>query len=264
MLTSPADSRDELAHLRVDSVTAGYGSVPVIKDVSIAVQKGEVVAIIGPNGAGKSTLLKAITGSLTVSTGSVTAGGVDVTHLRTEKIARAGVGYVPQARHIFPRLTVRENLEMGGYTLNRKEVGARVDEVLESFPALSALGKRKAGNLSGGEGKMLAIARVLMTRPSIMILDEPTADLAPRIVSRFLEEQVIELARRGAAVLVVEQRAREILAVSSWAYIMRAGRVEVSQAAAEMRVREDIAQIFLGRVEDVSRSGQTYSVDSRQ
>lgn len=240
------DNRDVAAYLRIEALTAGYGGGTVIKDVSLSVPRGEVVAIIGPNGAGKSTVLKAIMGSLNVSAGTVTAEDVDITCLRAHEITRAGIGYVPQTNHIFPRLSVRENLEIGGYTLRRREVGARVDEVLEGFPALKALRNRRAGNLSGGEGKMLAIARALVTRPSVLLLDEPTADLAPRIASRFLEEQVAELASRGTAVLVVEQRAREILAVASWAYLMRAGQVDLSEPAERMRARDDITQIFLG------------------
>ncbi|BEP14018.1 ABC transporter ATP-binding protein [Acidothermaceae bacterium B102] len=240
------DHVDEAGYLRIEGLTAGYGATTILRNVSISVSKGEIVAVIGPNGAGKSTLLKAITGALTVTGGTVTAGDRNITAMKTHEIARAGVGYVPQTRHIFPRLSVRENLEMGGYSLPKKEVGPRVDEVLEGFPGIAALQSRSAGNLSGGEAKMLAIARVLMTRPSVLLLDEPTADLAPRIAGRFLEEQVAGLASQGVAALVVEQRAREILGVASWAYLMRAGQVDLSQAAGEMRARDDIAQIFLG------------------
>lgn len=240
------DHRDVTGYLRVDGLTAGYGAATILRDVSISVPKGEVTAIIGPNGAGKSTLLKAITGALDVTGGTVNAGERNITGMRTHEIARAGIGYVPQTHHIFPRLSVRENLEMGGYTLPRKEVSSRVEEVLEGFPALAALQQRQAGNLSGGEAKMVAIARVLMTRPTVLLLDEPTADLAPRIAGRFLEEQVATLAVLGTAALVVEQRAREILAVASWAYLMRAGQVHLSQPAEDMRARDDIAQMFLG------------------
>jgi ABC-type branched-subunit amino acid transport system ATPase component len=241
-----ANGRESAAQLRVEQLTAGYGSGPVIRDVSLTVGRGEIVAVIGPNGSGKSTLLKAITGAIHVSSGKVSVDGRDITHLRTDVIARSGVGYVAQMRHVFPRLTVRENLEMGGYTLRRDEVGARIAEILEIFPALSKLGGRRAGNLSGGEAKMLAIGRVLMTRPGVVILDEPTADLAPIVARHVLQEHVTRLADHGAAVLLVEQRAKEALAIAHWACVMQSGTVQVSQAAADMRERDDIGQLFLG------------------
>jgi ABC-type branched-subunit amino acid transport system ATPase component len=243
-----ADVRDDNPHLRVEGITAGYGAGPIINDVSLAVHRGKIVTVIGPNGSGKSTMLKAILGIVNCSAGRVLIDDRDITNIRTDVIARSGIGYVPQVRPIFSRLTVRENLEIGGYTLPRDEVEERIGEVLEVFPALSKIMRRRAGNLSGGEGKMLGIGRVLMVRPSLVVLDEPTADLAPRLAKELLQDHVSRLASLGAAVLMVEQRAADALAIASWAYVMRAGSVAVSQAAPELRERDDIGQMLLGVV----------------
>src|SRR5215467_7261996 len=175
-----AGARDQRAHLRLADVAAGYGQAPVIQDVSLTVALGEVAAVIGPNGAGKSTLLKTVLGILRPSHGTITLAGERIAGLPANKVIRRGVGYVPQVKDVFEPLTVRENLEVGGYTLPRGEVATRVDEVMEHYPALAAMHNRPAGYLSGGERKLLAMGRVLMRRPSLLVLDEPTAGLAPR------------------------------------------------------------------------------------
>lgn len=234
------------AHLRIEGLTAGYGSGPIVRDIAIEVEKGSIVTVIGPNGCGKSTMLKAAVGVLQPESGKVIVAGKDLANRSTHAIARDGVGYVPQVRPIFPRLTVRENLEIGGYTLPRRAVGTRIEAVFEVFPALAPIAGRRAGNLSGGEAKMLGIGRVLMTEPSVVILDEPTADLAPRLATQVLSEYVTRLAELGAAVLMVEQRAADALAIADWAYVMRGGEVAISQSAAEMRERADIGQMLLG------------------
>jgi ABC-type branched-subunit amino acid transport system ATPase component len=239
--------------LEVVDLVAGYGDAAIVHGVDVSVGAGEVATIIGPNGAGKSTLLKAITGQVNVMKGSVRLGGRDVTGQRGDKLARSGIGFVPQVNDVFATLTVYENLEMGAYLLARKEIPARVDEVLATFPALSEMRSRRAGKLSGGERKMLAIARVLMTRPTVVILDEPTSNLAPTLARSVLEEQVKNLAQTGSAVLLVEQRAGEALAVGDWGYLMVAGRVNVSGPARELLEREDIGELFLGRAAEPSR-----------
>jgi len=159
------------ASLRADGVTAGYGGDPVIRTVSVRAAPGEVVSIVGPNGSGKSTLLKALVGILRVSSGRVLVADADVTNWQPEDIARAGVGYVPQVDDVFAPLTVRENLEMGGYLLSRKEVPARIEHVVAVFPRLGTMLGRPAGKLSGGERKMLAMGRVLMLQPGTFLLD---------------------------------------------------------------------------------------------
>ena len=260
MSISLADQRASTDHLILEGVSAGYGGLPVIRDVYLSVGRGVVVGIIGPNGAGKSTLLKAITGVIPTLAGRVTVGEHEITNLRTDVIARSGVGYVPQVRHVFPRLTVRENLEMGGYTLARTEIDGRIEEVLDVFPALRDITARLAANLSGGESRMLGMGRILMTRPSVVLLDEPTASLSPRLASQLLREQVVRLAERGVAVLVVEQRAVEVLSVSDWAYLMRAGEVLLSEPAKQMRERKDIGRLFLGRSSPGHSPGSSGSV----
>jgi branched-chain amino acid transport system ATP-binding protein len=247
MPTSSADRRSEEGHLRVRGVAAGYGPVPVIQAIDMGVAEGEVVAVIGPNGAGKSTLLKTVIGVLTPSEGTIALGERQIAGLRTDRIARLGVGYVPQVKDVFETLTVRENLEMGGYTLPPREVNARIEEILELYPALARMRGRHGGHLSGGERKMLAMARVLMTRPSLVVLDEPTAGLSPKLAHDLLREHVARLASTGVAVLLVEQHAREALAIADWAYVMASGRVQLADRAATLLERPDIAEIFLGR-----------------
>jgi ABC-type branched-subunit amino acid transport system ATPase component len=212
-----------------------------------------VATIIGPNGAGKSTLLKAITGQVEVMSGTVRLNGREVTGLRGDRLARAGIGFVPQVNDVFATLTVLENLEMGGYLLPRKDVPERVEEAIAAFPALAEMRSRRAGKLSGGERKMLAIARVLMLRPSVIIFDEPTSNLAPVLARSVLEEQVRSLADSGSAVLLVEQRASEALAVGDWGYLLVAGQVTVEGPASELLGRDDIGELFLGREVKSSR-----------
>jgi ABC-type branched-subunit amino acid transport system ATPase component len=248
MLISSAEPRHERPCLRVEGVAAGYGNVPVIRDVDVSVGDGEVVVVVGPNGAGKSTLLKTIVGILVPSAGRVWLGEREITGRPTDRIARAGVGYVPQVKDVFEPLTVRENLEMGGYTLKKREVASRIAEVEAIYPALAALRDRYAGNLSGGERKLLAMGRVLMTRPSLLVLDEPTAGLAPQLAHELLREHVARLAETGVAILLVEQHARESLAISDWAYVMASGQVQLSDAAPAVLERPDIGDIFLGRI----------------
>jgi ABC-type branched-subunit amino acid transport system ATPase component len=232
--------------LRALGITAGYGGVPVIRDVSIAVGPGEIVAIIGPNGAGKSTLLKSLVGILHLSGGKILLGDQDVTNHAPEDLAKRGVGYVPQVNDIFEPLTVLENLEMGGYLLRPSQVRSRVDEVGLVFPALLPMLKRRADKLSGGERKMLAIARVLMLDPKILILDEPTANLSPKLADSLLREHVHRLADGGKAVLLVEQRARAAMQIASWAAVLVSGATRLEGRPDDLLKREDFEELFLG------------------
>jgi ABC-type branched-subunit amino acid transport system ATPase component len=246
MPTSSAEDRDQRAHLRLTEVTAGYGTAPVIQDVSLTVALGEVATIIGPNGAGKSTMLKTVLGILRPSHGEITLAGGPITGLPANQVIRRGIGYVPQVKDVFEPLTVKENLEIGGYTLPHRDVAARLEEVLDRYPALAAMRSRPAGYLSGGERKLLAMGRVLMRRPSLLVLDEPTAGLAPQLAHELLTRHVTELAGSGVAILLVEQHAHEALAISDWAYVMAAGQVRLSDSAAALAQRPDLGDIFLG------------------
>jgi len=232
--------------LRAERVTSGYGGVPVVRDVSIAVGPGEVVAIIGPNGAGKSTLLKTLVGILRASSGRVFVGSDDVTNHAPEDLARRGVGYVPQVNDIFEPLTVQENLEMGGYLLAADRIRERVDEVIRVFPALAPMLKRRADKLSGGERKMLAIARVLMLDPAVLILDEPTANLSPKLADSLLRDHIRRLANLDKAVLLVEQRARAALEVAAWTLVLVSGATRLEGRPGELLGRQDFEELFLG------------------
>jgi ABC-type branched-subunit amino acid transport system ATPase component len=232
--------------LRAEEVTAGYGGDPVIRGVSAEVRPGEVACLVGPNGSGKSTLLKSLAGVIRVTSGTVTAGGRDITGWAPEEVARAGVGYVPQVDDVFTPLTVRENLEMGGYLLPRALVPQRIERVVSIFPQLGRMLARTAGTLSGGERKMLAMGRVLMLDPGVFLLDEPTANLAPAIAGALLREHVRALADSGAAVMVVEQRARAVLAISDRAYVLGGGEVRMTGTPAELAASPGFVESFLG------------------
>ena len=232
--------------IRARGVTAGYGGDPVIRAVSVQAEPGQVVSIVGPNGSGKSTLLKSLVGVVRISAGAVLVGDREVTNLPPEEIARAGVGYVPQVDDVFAPLTVRENLEMGGYLLPSRQVGVRIEHVLTVFPRLATMVSRPAGKLSGGERKMLAMGRVLMLEPAVFLLDEPTANLAPAIARSLLDEHVRRLAERGAAVLIVEQRARAVLAISDHTYVLGGGELRMEGTPAELSKSPDFVNSFLG------------------
>jgi ABC-type branched-subunit amino acid transport system ATPase component len=232
--------------IRAEGVTAGYGGDPVIRAITVQAEPGQVVSIVGPNGSGKSTLLKSLVGVVRVSSGRVLVGGREVTNLPPEEVARAGVGYVPQVDDVFAPLTVRENLEMGGYLLAKKEVAPRIEHVLAIFPRLGTMIGRPAGKLSGGERKMLAMGRVLMLEPAVFLLDEPTANLAPQIAMSLLGEHVRRLAERGAAVLIVEQRARAVLAISDRTYVLGGGELRMEGTPDELSASPEFIDSFLG------------------
>jgi len=242
----PADQGLRGLPLRARAVTAGYGADPVIRDVTVDAVPGQVVSLVGPNGSGKSTLLKSLVGIVRVTSGTVAVGEREVTNQPPEEIARAGVGYVPQVDDVFAPLTVRENLEMGGYLLRHAQMAEHIERVLAVFPRLGSMLGRHAGKLSGGERKMLAMGRVLMLDPGVFLLDEPTANLAPAVAAELLDEHVRRLAARGAAVLIVEQRARAVLAISDLTYVFGGGEVRMRGTPAELGASPDFIESFLG------------------
>jgi len=234
--------------LVAEDIRAGYGAGDIIHGVSVQVDPGTVASVVGPNGSGKSTLLKALCGVVRPSAGRVRIGDRDLTGLPPEEIARAGVGYVPQVDDVFAPLTVRENLEMGGYLLAGREIPERVERVVGVFPRLGNMLTRRAGRLSGGERKMLAMGRVLMLQPAVFLLDEPTANLAPRVATELLTEHVRALAEAGAAVLVVEQRARAVLAISDYTYVLGGGQVLMADTPARLNASQEFTESFFGVV----------------
>jgi ABC-type branched-subunit amino acid transport system ATPase component len=229
--------------LEVENLTAGYSRLPVITDLSIRAEKGAVTALVGPNGSGKSTALKAICGLLRPMAGRVSLAGQNLVGRPAYRIARAGIGYVPQVNNVFPTLSVVENLEMGAYTRS-EGVQLRIDEMLDMFPDLRQAARRPAGVLSGGQRNMLGMARALMLDPQVLLLDEPTAGLAPVYIAR-IWDRVAAIAASGAGVLVVEQNVDLALAHADRAYVMIAGRNLLDGPAADV-MREDLAAIFLG------------------
>jgi ABC-type branched-subunit amino acid transport system ATPase component len=243
---APIASEVHGVSLRTVEVVAGYGGSPVLHGVSIRVEPGEVVSIVGANGSGKSTLLKSLVGLVEIQSGSVFVGDRDVTGWPSEDVARIGVGYVPQIDDVFAPLTVRENLEMGGYLLKAREVAARVEHVLEVFPQLQGMLVRRAGKLSGGERKMLAMGRALMLEPVLVVLDEPTANLAPLIARSVLQEHVRQLASTGASVLVVEQRAKAVLEISDRTYVLAGGQLRMEGTPSELAASSEFVDSFLG------------------
>ena len=232
--------------LVIDGVSAGYANHAVVRDVSLSVAAGEISCVVGPNGAGKSTLLRGITRDAQLLGGRVLLSGEDISQTPGNQLVQRGLAWVPQLDDVFATLTVRENLELGGYLLARRQVRQRVREVLEVFPLLGGLADRVAGRLSGGERKLLAIARALMPTPSVVLLDEPTAGLSPEMTDLVLNVHITELGRRGVAVLLVEQRALEAIAISSHVHVMVGGLVRVSRPAEEIRDWEELARLFLG------------------
>jgi branched-chain amino acid transport system ATP-binding protein len=238
-----------IAALTVAGLSAGYNDTPTIIDVDLHVGVGEIVTVLGPNGAGKSTLLKAVLGHLRPMSGSVRLGDRELGGLRSDQVCRLSVGYVPQVNDTFPRLTVLENIEMGGYTLPRSKVKARMAEVMDLYPQLGKLAARQGGHLSGGERKMVAIARALMINPTLLVLDEPTAGLAPKPADELLSKHIAALTTTGVSLLMVEQRAREAMSISHRAYVMAAGRVVLTDQASALLERPDLGDVFLGRTE---------------
>jgi ABC-type branched-subunit amino acid transport system ATPase component len=243
---SSAEVRKPPLALAIRGITAGYGGPPIVTNLDMDVARGQVVAVVGPNGAGKSTLLKAILGIARVEAGRVELNGADVTGLPLEKLARLGIGYVPQVDDVFDGLRVRENLDMGGYLFNKRERAERMERALTVFPQLRPRLNRYVETMSGGERKMTAIARVLMLDPSVLVLDEPTAGLSPELSKAVLETQVRALGDLGKAVLIVEQKAVAALGISDWAYMLVRGEVVMSADAKEVLAKPDMREIFLG------------------
>ncbi len=231
--------------LRLESVTAGYTDENIIHEVTLKVEKGEIVSIIGPNGSGKSTLMKSVFGLTRMRGGRIRFLGQDVTGKRPDELVRLGLAYVPQERNVFSSLTVKENLEMGGVSL-AGEMEERLEGVLELFPRLAERLGQRAGTLSGGEQKMLAVGRAMVTRPSLLMLDEPSAALSPKVMGQLFAE-IEEINRRGVTILMVEQNARRALAISDRGYILEMGRNRFQGPAKSLLDNPEVCSLYLGR-----------------
>ena len=230
--------------LEVQDLVAGYGDTEILRGLTLAVMPGELVAVIGPNGAGKSTLLKTLAGLVRPRAGRIALRGADITGASTGRIVAGGLCYVPQEANVFASLSVWENLTIGAWTTPRA-LRARAGAALELFPALAARQRARAGTLSGGERQMLAMAMALMVDPVLLLLDEPSAGLAPPL-QRLVFDRVRDINARGLGVLLVEQNARESLALCTRAYVLAMGRVRAEGSGPALRDDPDIRHLYLG------------------
>ncbi|MGQ9691564.1 MAG: ABC transporter ATP-binding protein [Thermoproteota archaeon] len=232
--------------LKVENLSAGYGKVPILFDVTLRAKRKEITVIVGPNGSGKSTLLKTIFGLTTVYNGSIFFEEQDIQKLKPHKRIGLGIAYVQQVNNVFANLTVKENLLMAGYALPKPEAVAKVDEVLEHFPILKPSLKRVAETLSGGERQMLAIAMALIRKPKLMMFDEPTGNLAPKVAT-----QVFDLIMKlrndfGITIILVEQNTRKALEIGDYAYLLVSGRVAFNGPAKKLLEHPKLGSIYLG------------------
>jgi ABC-type branched-subunit amino acid transport system ATPase component len=231
-------------YLVINDLTAGYGGPPIIEGITLEARPGAITAIVGPNGAGKSTLMKAIAGVVRPSGGEITVCGQVTTGLTADKLVRRGMAYVPQVANVFPSLTVVENLEMGAY--NRKSgVRERIEELYELFPDLRPAARRPARTLSGGQRNMLAMARGLMSDPKVLLVDEPTAGMAPKFEAA-VWQHIVQIRQTGVAVVVVEQNTRRTLTHADWAYVLVLGRNRLSGSPAQLLNNEEVVALYIG------------------
>jgi branched-chain amino acid transport system ATP-binding protein len=236
-----------VALLEVRDLHAGYGKLEILKGVSLDVQTGQVVSIIGPNGAGKSTVFKTLFGLLPARQGRVTLDGQDVTNQPPANLLRRGMAYVPQGRNVFPLMTVEENLRLGAYTRPRSaELEDEIERLYETFPVLRESRRRRAGDLSGGQQQMLEMARALLLKPRLILLDEPTLGLAP-LVFKEIFRIVENLRRLGQTILMVEQNAAKALEISDYAYVLELGLNRYEGAGDVIRNDERVRRLYLGR-----------------
>ena len=231
--------------LKVDNINVYYGSIHAIKGVSFTVAKGEIVTLIGANGAGKSTVLKTVSGLLRPKTGSVEFLGKSLVGIAPHKIVSQGLAQCPEGRRIFLQMTVQENLEMGAYTRHASEIDAGIANVYERFPRLLERRKQQAGTLSGGEQQMLAIGRALMSKPTLLMLDEPSMGLAPLLVEQIFEI-IKELNQAGTTILLVEQNAQMALSVAHRGYVLETGHIVTTASAAELLNDDAVRKAYLG------------------
>lgn len=233
------------AMLKVEDLEAGYvPGVPILRGVSIEVTRGEIVAVLGPNGAGKSTLIKAVAGLVPITSGQVLLAGRDITGQPAHRMVRHGLGYVPQVNNVFVRLSVQENLEMGAYT-NAAGLGQRLDAIYALFPDLARLRRHPAGKLSGGQRQMVAVGRALMVEPVMLMLDEPSAGLSPKLVGTVFEN-VEKVRDSGVSILMVEQNAKAALLIADRGYVLAEGKERIEDRADALLHNPEVGELYLG------------------
>jgi branched-chain amino acid transport system ATP-binding protein len=231
--------------LEVSDIHTSYGSIKALKGVSLTVAAGEVVTLIGSNGAGKSTTLRSISGLTPASDGTITFAGEDITRVPAHEIVGRGIALSPEGRHCFPRMTVRENLDLGAHKRRGAGIAEDLDRVYELFPVLRERERQKAGTMSGGEQQMLAIGRALMARPRLLMLDEPSLGIAPNLVQR-IYETIGEINRSGVAILLVEQNANYALEAASRGYVLETGRIALANDSVSLRDDPEVQKAYLG------------------
>ena len=232
--------------LRAEALTAGYGKMAILHDVTFIVTPGELVAVIGPNGAGKSTAFKVIVGFLKPTEGRVLFDGDDITGLRPDQVLRRGLAYVPQGRIVFPQMTVLENLEMGAYIeRDARKIRDSLERVYALFPVLAERRQQKAGTMSGGEQQMVAIGRALMTHPKLVLLDEPSLGLSPKYVA-LIFEKLVEMKKSGYTLMVVEQNAAKALSVADRGYVLELGRNRFDGSGQTLLTDPEVKRLYLG------------------
>lgn len=230
--------------LKVDNINVFYGKIHALKNVSLEVNEGEIVALIGANGAGKSTTLKTVSGLLRTTTGGIYFDGEDISKTPAHKLVKNGLAHVPEGRHVFQQLTVMSNLELGAYTRGKADA-ADIENVFTHFPRLQERKSQIAGTLSGGEQQMLAIGRAMMSRPKLLMLDEPSMGLAPILVDQIFEI-IAELHKAGTTILLVEQNANKALEIADRAYVMESGRITLTGTGSELAESDSIRKAYLG------------------
>ncbi len=231
--------------LRLEEVSVSYGMIDALKGISLTVEQGEIVALIGANGAGKSTTLMSIAGISALRSGRIWYEGSTISGRPAHEVVQMGISQVPEGRRIFPRMTVRENLEMGGFSSNKRELAGDIERVFGIFPVLSERSRQLGGTLSGGEQQMLAIGRALMSRPRLLLLDEPSLGLAPIIVSRIFKI-IKEINQQGTTILLVEQNAKAALRLAHRAYVMETGKIVMQGEASVLEKDPGIKKAYLG------------------
>jgi branched-chain amino acid transport system ATP-binding protein len=231
--------------LRVENINIFYGAIHAVKDVSFEVGEGEIVTLIGANGAGKSTILKTVSGLLRSKGGKITFEGEDISSAEPYKLAYKGLAHVPEGRKIFQQLTVQENLEIGGYTRTNEEVASGMKDVFEWFPRVEERRRQIAGTLSGGEQQMLALGRSLMSRPRLVMMDEPSMGLAPVLVQQIFDI-IKELNAAGTTILLVEQNARMALSIAHRGYVLETGKITLEDDAKKLLRNDEVKKAYLG------------------
>ncbi|MBX3500190.1 MAG: ABC transporter ATP-binding protein [Alphaproteobacteria bacterium] len=242
------------AQLRVSNIETYYGPIMAIRGVSFEVRQGDIVTILGANGAGKTTVLKTVSGVMDPQKGSVTFEGREIQRMDPDKIMRLGMSHVPEGREVFPFLSVRENLRMGAYTRrDTDEVAKDLETVFGYFPVLKERADQRAGSLSGGEQQMLSISRALMARPRLMLLDEPSLGLSPKLVKEIFDIIVRINKERGVTILLVEQNANMALQVADYGYVLEVGRIVMADTGERLLQKDDIKEFYLGIKEQGAR-----------